>query len=93
MKNIANNPMRPSSRSDEYGELQKLVDAVYAVNPSKSVSRLDIVVLAETFDMCADLMDVVESLPSGSYKRYRLCDQLNSILTARGLGFVYGTVE
>ena len=93
MKNNANNPVRPSSRSDEYGELQKLVDAVYAVNPSKSVSRLEIVVLAETFDMCADLMDVVESLPSGSYKRYRLFDQLNSILTARGLGFVYGTVE
>ena len=60
---------------------------------ARGAGGLDIVVLAETFDMCADLMDVVESLPSGSYKRYRLCDQLNSILTARGLGFVYGTVE
>ncbi len=93
MKNIDNTPVRPSGRSDEYGELQKLVDALYAVNPSKAVARLDVVVLAETFDLCADLMDVVESLPSGSYKRYRLCDQLNSIITARGLGFVYGTVE
>ena len=90
MKTTANTSR---GRSDEYGELQRLVDAVYAVNPSKAVSSLDVVVLAETYDLCEELMDVVESLPSGIYKRYRLCDQLNSIITARGLGFVYGTVE
>ncbi len=93
MKTSPNTSGAPGSRSDEYGELQKLVDAVYAVNPSKQVSSLDVVVLAETFDLGEDLMDVVESLPAGSYKRHRLCDQLNSIVTARGLGFVYGTVE
>lgn len=93
MKNSANTPPTPSSRADEYGELQRLVDALFAVNPSKAVPRLDVIVLAETLDLCDDLIDVVEHLPSGSYKRYRLCDQLNSIITARGLGFVYGTVE
>ena len=90
MKTTANTSR---SRSDEYGELQRLVNAAYAVNPSKAVSAMDVVVLAETYDLCEELMDVVESLPSGRYKRYRLCDQLNSIITARGLGFVYGTVE
>lgn len=93
MKNTDNTHGGLRGRSDEYGELQRLVDAVYAVNPSKSVPRLDVLVIAETFDLCEDLMDVVEALPSGTYKRYRLCDQLNSIITARGLGFVYGTVE
>ena len=29
-------PVRPSAPSSEYGELQRLVDAVYAVNPSNS---------------------------------------------------------
>ena len=57
------------------------------------LNAMDVVVLAETYDLCEELMDVVESLPSGRYKRYRLCDQLNSIITARGLGFVFGTVE
>ena len=93
MKTTANTHASPSGRSDEYGELQRLVDALFAVGPSKAVSAMDVVVLAETFDLSPELMDVVDALPSGSYKRYRLCDQLNSIITARGLGFVYGTVE
>lgn len=93
MKNTANTPATPSPHADEYGELQRLVDALFAVNPSKAVPRLDVIVLAETFDLCDDLVDAVEHLPAGSYKRQRLCDQLNSIITARGLGFVYGTVE
>ena len=38
-------------------------------------------------------MEVVDLLPAGKYKRGRLCDQLNSIVTAHGWGNVYGTVE
>ena len=38
-------------------------------------------------------MEVVGLLPAGSYKRARLCDQLNSIITAHGWAFLYGTVE
>ena len=32
-------------------------------------------------------------VPSGTYARARLCDQINSIVTAHGWGFTYGTVE
>lgn len=85
--------MRPGSPSDEYGELQRLVDALYAVNPSRAVSRMDVIVRAEVDDLGEDLMEVVELLPGGSYKRRRLCDQLNSIITAHGWAYLYGTVE
>lgn len=83
----------PSTPSDEYGELQRLVDDVYRVNPSQAVARMDVLVRAEVNDLSDDLMEVVNLLPAGSYKRYRLCDQLNSIITAHGWAFLYGTVE
>ena len=83
----------PSQPADEYGELQQLVDDLYRVNPSKAVQRVDVLVRAEVNDLSDDLMEVVNLLPSGSYKRYRLCDQLNSIITAHGCAYLYGTVE
>lgn len=83
----------PSTPSDEYGELQRLVDDLYKVNPSKAVPRMDVLVRAEVNDLSEDLMEVVELLPAGSYKRFRLCDQLNSIITAHGWAYLYGTVE
>lgn len=99
MKKFANNmegrpmPVRPSEPAGEYGELQKLVDALYERGPSQAVSRLDVLVRAEIDDLGDDLMEVVQLLPGGSYKRARLCDQLNSIITAHGWGYLYGTVE
>ena len=83
----------PSTPSDEYGELQRLVDDLYKVNPSKAVPRMDVLVRAEVNDLSEDLMEVVALLPAGSYKRFRLCDQLNSIITAHGWAYLYGTVE
>lgn len=83
-----------SSPAAEYGELQQLVEALYReVGPSGSVSRLDVIMRAEIDDLSDDLREIVDLLPAGSYKRARLCDQLNSIITAHGWGFVYGTVE
>lgn len=86
-------PIRPSSRSAEYGELQRLVDEIYRVSPSKSVSKVDVVVEAEVLDLDEELMEVMDLIPAGSYRRSRLCDQINSIVTAHGWAFVYGTVE
>ena len=86
-------PVRPGSPAGESGELQRLVDALYAVNPSKAVSRMDVLVRAEVDDLGDDLMEIVRLLPGGTYKRYRLCDQLNSIITAHGWAYLYGTVE
>ena len=48
---------------------------------------------AEAYDLCDDLAEVVDLLPSGSFTRVRLCDQLNSILVGHGWAGVYGTVE
>lgn len=83
----------PSRPSEEYGELQHLVDDLYRVNPSQAIPRVDVLVRAEVNDLSEDLMEVVNLLPAGTYKRYRLCDQLNSILTAHGWAYLYGTVE
>lgn len=83
-----------SSPAAEYGELQELVDALYReVGPSGSVSRIDVIMRAEIDDLSDDLREVIDLLPAGRYKRSRLCDQLNSVITAHGWGYVYGTVE
>ena len=77
--------------AEEYGERQRLVDALYATE--ETVTSVDVVVRAEMDDLAPDLIEVVELLPAGNYKRGRLCDQLNSIITAHGWGYIYGTVE
>ena len=82
-----------STRSEHYGELQELVNSLYARSASGTVSKLDIMVRAELYDLCPELQEVIDLLPSGNYKRYKLCDQLNSIITAHGWGMRYGTVE
>ena len=82
-------------RSEDCGELQRLVDSLFVpgISSAATVSRLDVELRAEILDLCADLMEVVASLPPRTYTRQRLCDQLNSCLVARGWGTVYGTVE
>ncbi len=82
-------------RSEDYGELQRLVDSLFApgVSSAATVSRLDVELRAEILDLADDLMEVVGALPPRTYTRQRLCDQLNSCLVARGWGTVYGTVE
>lgn len=82
-------------RSEDFGELQRLVDSVFppGVSSAATVERVDVELRAEILDLASDLMEVVSALPPRTYTRQRLCDQLNSILTARGWGNVYGTVE
>ena len=82
-------------RSEDYGELQRLVDTLFApgVSARATVSKIDILVRADAFDLNDDLIEVVELLPSGSFTRTRLCDQINSILSGHGWGAYYGTVE
>ena len=76
-----------------FGELQQLVDELFAVNLSGYVSKMDAVMRAEVDDLNEDLREVIDLLPGGRYKRSRLCDQINSIVTAHGWAYVYGTVE
>lgn len=83
----------PSTPADEYGELQDLVDYLYQEDPKARVRRMDVLVCAEAWDLSDDLREVVRLLPAGTYARARLCDQLNSIITAHGWAYLYGTVE
>ncbi len=77
--------------SDEFGELQRFVDSLFA--SAKLVDNLDAQVLAETYDLPDELMEIVGMLPSGIYERSRLADQLNSALAAHGWIQRFGTVE
>lgn len=88
-------PSRPagSHPSEAYGQLQDLVDEMFSLSGGAPVSRMDLIMRAELEDLDEDLREVIDLLPSGSYERGRLCDQMNSIITAHGWGYVYGTVE
>lgn len=82
-------------RSEDYGELQRVVDAIFrpGVSARATVSKLDVMMRAEPFDLCDDLAEVIDLLPSRTFTRVSLCDQINSILSGHGWGGVYGTVE
>ncbi len=78
-------------RSDSYGEMQRVVDYLFKNTPI--VERLDVILAAETFDVCADMREIVELLPPGAYTRIALCQQMNSSIAGQGWGYTYGTVE
>lgn len=80
-----------SFQAESYGELQGLVDGLFAAR--ETVDRLDLVMQAEILDLDPDLQEIVTLLPPGTYERQRLCDQINSALAAHGWGSAYGTVE
>lgn len=80
--------------SEDYGALQLLVDELFEDMPADhEVRRLDVVVLAESYDLPDDLLEIVKLLPPGDYTRGRLCDQLNSAIVGHAWGQVYGTVD
>lgn len=77
--------------SDEFGELQRFVDALYA--HATIVDNVEVQVAAEMYDFDADLLEIISMLPSGVYERPRICDQFNSALAAHGWTQRFGTVE
>lgn len=76
---------------EDHETLQRLIETMFA--GSTGVSRLEFIVRAELSDIARDVLDVVELLPPGVYSRDRLCDQLNSAITAHGWGRSLGTVH
>lgn len=80
-----------TSDADEAGELQRLVDALF--QGATSAEALQLVAQAEICDVSADVLEVVNLLPGGTYTRTQMADQLNSIITAHGWGLLYGTVQ
>jgi len=77
----------PADRPD----MQRLVDNLF--EHAAIVSRLDVVVRAESFDMPDAVREIVALLPPVRYVRRQLCDQLNSAITAHGFGGSMGTVD
>lgn len=97
-------PQSNIKRSEHHGELQKVVDALFAeddapylatVDPDAAfkVPRLRVVLAAEAADLPEDLLRIVSLLPPGDYTRQQLTDQLNSAITGHAWGQVYGTVS
>ncbi|MDO8848705.1 MAG: hypothetical protein Q7W51_10015 [Coriobacteriia bacterium] len=74
---------------DDREQIRRWLDSLY--RDTKVVTQLDAIVRAETFDLPAEAMDVVNGLPPGRYTRLRLCDQLNSAIVGRGLSASLGT--
>ncbi len=72
-------------------DMQRLVDNLFA--RASVVSRLDVVVRAESLDMPEPVIEIVGLLPPGDYWRQQLCDQLNSAITAHGYSGWMGTVD
>ena len=81
-----------SMPDDDREVLQRFLDNLY--RETKRVSRLDIILRAQTLDLDEDLMPIFENLPSGgAYTRQRLADQLNSAIVGHGWSRRYGTVN
>jgi len=72
-------------------QIQRWLDALS--RRETTTTQLDAVVMAQTFDLPPDAMDVVTGLPPGRYTRQALCDQLNSAIVGRGLSRQFGTHE
>jgi len=83
--------MRFMPSTDDHESLQRLIETLYRDNGR--VLRLDFIVRAELADMTDEVLGIVNLLPPGYYTRTRLCDQLNSAITAHGWGRSLGTVE
>jgi hypothetical protein len=79
--------------SDDTREvLQRFLDNLF--RDQGRVSRLDVIIRAETLDLDEDLIPIIANLPStGSYTRQHLADQLNSAIVGHGLSRQYGTVD
>ena len=88
---MSRKPISNLERSEDYGALQRVVDALF--KESDFASRLDVVIMAESFDLPSDLLEIVGLLPSGTYSRQSLCTQLYSSISGHAWGQVYGTVE
>jgi len=77
---------------DDREVLQRFLDNLF--RHSKRVSRLEVILRAQTLDLDSDLTPIFEGLPSGgTYTRQRLADQLNSAIVGHGWSRRYGTVE
>lgn len=78
-------------KSPDYGVLQEFIDRLF--DGREDYMRLEVVLEGEAYGLNGELMEVLNLLPPGLYTRDRLCSQINSSLSSRGWGYVYGAVH
>lgn len=71
--------------------IERMLDALFRGH--RIVTRLDVIVRAEAMDLPDDVMGLINRIPPGRYPRTRLCDQLNSAITAHGWSRTLGTFD
>lgn len=76
---------------DHHDNVERMLDSLF--RDTTQITRLDAVVRAESWELPAEVMGIIELLPPGHYTRPRLCDQLNSAITAHGWGRTLGTFD
>jgi hypothetical protein len=76
---------------DDRELLARFMDSLF--RDTKRVSRLDVLLRAQTYDLPEVVLEIVNNLPPVPYSRQRLADQLNSAIVGHGLSRQYGTVE
>ena len=76
---------------DDRELLARFMDSLFRDAPR--VSRLDVLLRAQTYDLPEVVVEIVNNLPPVPYTRHRLADQLNSAIVGHGLSRQYGTVE
>lgn len=76
---------------DTREQMLRLIDGLF--RDGGPVSRLDVVIRAESLDMTEDSIGLITLLPPGRYTRQRLCDQLNSAIVGHGWSREFGTYD
>lgn len=71
--------------------IARFMDSLF--RDGKRVTRLDVLLRAQTYDLPEVLVEIVNNLPPVPYTRHRLADQINSAIVGHGLSRQYGTVE
>lgn len=77
--------------TEHHESVCRMLDSLY--REAKYVSRLDVIIRAESWDLPDEILGIIELLPPGRYARHRLCDQLNSAIIGHGWGRSLGTFE
>ncbi len=76
---------------DTREQMMRMIDALF--RERRFVSRLDIIIRAQSVDLPEDALSIVNLLPPGRYSRQKLCDQLNSAIVGHGWSRHMGTFE
>lgn len=77
--------------TDDRELLERFLNSLF--RDTTRVTRLDVLLRAQIYDLPEILLDIANNLPPRHYTRQRLADQLNSAIIGHGLSRRFGTVE